>query len=1661
MLLHSLVIIPSHYGVWDISIMTTVQRCIALCRERFTFGSIVYNRPLVRKMSSGKTLWVNVPQHEADPFEYTSGRWIFNEQVRRKERRLKFDVEALKTIVAASRDLASSAVISSRKFAEGGFNRIIELTFRDGEEVLARLPYPLLTPKHYAIASEAATLTLLRSEGIPVPKVLGYSASGANAVGSEYLLLEKVNGSCLGDICITMPASGSLYHLRDLQPEDSHVPLTSPDHVAQQLVIGPTCKHEWHYKERTYLREHLGPWKTFLECFEAPAKRELQWCKKYGQPRQHIQRHLRSLSNLEEISPDDYAETLRDYLKLAPSLDIPPDHVLSRPVLRHPDLSPNNILINENYDIVALIDWQHADEKGQVVEQLRRRLVHFLYAATTKAQIPDHFAAISQVGATTRARLYQHAAWPWVGDSLTLQHDLVLAAEAWPLPLKASPSGAGPVVPHEANCPLQYPAADLASHTRQWAKMQELEEEATDMRTAMDIDAQGSLFFGRRLADGAGSIDTPVLWLVERIESGVCHLCPDPQRQQAQDASRDAEQKASNRSGHECSESTPVPGIQPTFKKNEVGSILGVAIVDCAEDEHGQDAAQTANDDFKTTPPVAFTPESDEQHGNDGRADQVTDQIDLQNVRALEGHNDHRDNDQHNQTTNPPKRQPVAEKIIAGRADHGRLQAVERSGAECNNHDEGDADHPCGQPFQKVEECEVSIIAKAGVPCARPGCEQARRSDKHNDASHNGCGNGNTDPEVLVRLRGECSQPEPAEEHVVGQDRDGQNVDQLPAQQACFKIARACNLTRVNVCRCANTDGANDDHQNYQGALDVVGDERHFEATKRRIDGRHDALHDNDRQAVQARQQIDNLTHVMTLRYNEVKTPYRWRVHSVRTKPSGHFRRMIGPSAANASNGSEEDNRDSLGGSKREAAATRFPRKHYLGRVFAVLSQPCCGHLERTSCRRCTEEEEYKMVKLGTRSEAAQMQKGPIHGHAAQRPGERGVTNACKMAGADADAAAAAAAAAPAARRTFSLTRSDEIEGQWHTCVASACGTMGKILGLGLLSKRPGDYEACHTAMKLVHCAITGQIRIYWSFEGIAEVRDFFVVFRHANHLPRAFSGRSQVLLPHFRLSAKCESCRVAACRGRSQERVHLYITAATTVHPPPMLPFLLTQGLYVCCQQQHTFAAEELHGVKQTRWLPQDDKGPSRSDREPWRRNESKNPTRPRSGAASKVYKGHHEGDRIGRKDTHRSGTATRYTRHAPLVSEAFHLRSTHVARAHTNTAHMEALERPGLHAHLQVLQWSSLRQTGQSKGPGGRPSHAQQDVFRVCRSLRAVKQTTHESGEVEWEDVADTDGVADGQQKEIDEYVVLQQRIMRGEVEDWRIWGTVEPARWDEILTVVKQNSPGQVDEPAEKKDMYEQTAIGTLAVLLIPTPTAALCAASRYPWSTRLLSGGSSSSSPCHEQCSTAASSWMLTHTGITSCHARPSAKQRQMLAKAQKQQDSHVVVVVAGGGRGEGGGRSFLKAVDLDGLAVEGEAILLIGEKFLDVLALVALQLDHLAHLGVDDDGAIAGKLLLDDLENLLLVKLLGQALDRGQSLATITFCCAGVGQQMGVSDVRRHLEGGWAADKGRTGCGETYAGCGYECNSATALFRQYLHRPPRRGPWSSNSQSYSS
>ncbi|KAJ5950289.1 uncharacterized protein N7479_008702 [Penicillium vulpinum] len=71
---------------------------------------------------------------------------------------------------------------------------------------------------------------------------------------------------------IHLLASGSLYHRRDIDNSQQSIP------VSDDIVVGPTAQYEWWYQERASLEVDRGLWNTFFVCFEAPAKREMEFC---------------------------------------------------------------------------------------------------------------------------------------------------------------------------------------------------------------------------------------------------------------------------------------------------------------------------------------------------------------------------------------------------------------------------------------------------------------------------------------------------------------------------------------------------------------------------------------------------------------------------------------------------------------------------------------------------------------------------------------------------------------------------------------------------------------------------------------------------------------------------------------------------------------------------------------------------------------------------------------------------------------------------------------------------------------------------------------------------------------------------------------------------------------------------------------------------------------------------------------------------------------------------------------------------------------------------------------------------------------------------------------------------------------------------------------
>jgi aminoglycoside phosphotransferase (APT) family kinase protein len=322
--------------------------------------------------------------------EYNS----YNESHRLSERYMEFNVVELKRTVMQAVDRCEADIQSFRKLAEGGFNRTFEITMKDGLQTIARLPYPSTLPKRYAVASEVATMDLIRSYGLPVPRIYGYSTTPNNPIGSEYIIMEKTVGKEVGHawydlsvkerksitlevtkleailFSISLPAFGSVYYKHDLAATDQSIDIPAHD----GLCIGPDVALGWWYDPRDTLSIDRGPCEFILvhmsdlltvpsvvdpgQLMQAGARKELTWARRFGRTRFPFSRHHREFLSYRKSSPDEHIKHLEMYLRLSSHL-IPKSQSLLRPTIRHPDLQPHNIFVSDDFEIVGLIDWQH------------------------------------------------------------------------------------------------------------------------------------------------------------------------------------------------------------------------------------------------------------------------------------------------------------------------------------------------------------------------------------------------------------------------------------------------------------------------------------------------------------------------------------------------------------------------------------------------------------------------------------------------------------------------------------------------------------------------------------------------------------------------------------------------------------------------------------------------------------------------------------------------------------------------------------------------------------------------------------------------------------------------------------------------------------------------------------------------------------------------------------------------------------------------------------------------------------------------------------------------------------------------------------------------------------------------------------------------------
>ncbi|KAI0076860.1 hypothetical protein K474DRAFT_1707795 [Panus rudis PR-1116 ss-1] len=327
----------------------------------------------------------------------TATRWLYNESLQHKLRYTPFDVDAL-TDIACTR-VGATRCVSCSKFAEGAFNKVYLLEFDNGSKAVLRIPTPLIGNVELVTASEVATTCYLweRYEGTSIsqllpPKVLAWDSSYENPVGTPFILFEFIPGVRLLDrwdqsdlkgdnvkpmisglashetMLLQEPFSqiGSIFFAEDVSEELRARPLYRPGEepadnilakrLARKYRIGPLVDRDWWRGEYGKVDAHRGPWTDMETMIKSAAELQLS----------AMDTVVDFSLSMVKSDPSD-AGLLRRMLKMTIELAaiVPLDDInpkLTEPVLKHPDISPRNLIVSPEgpANIQSIIDWQRA-----------------------------------------------------------------------------------------------------------------------------------------------------------------------------------------------------------------------------------------------------------------------------------------------------------------------------------------------------------------------------------------------------------------------------------------------------------------------------------------------------------------------------------------------------------------------------------------------------------------------------------------------------------------------------------------------------------------------------------------------------------------------------------------------------------------------------------------------------------------------------------------------------------------------------------------------------------------------------------------------------------------------------------------------------------------------------------------------------------------------------------------------------------------------------------------------------------------------------------------------------------------------------------------------------------------------------------------------------
>lgn len=235
----------------------------------------------------------------------------------------------------------------------GGMNYHVEIVFEDGVVWLARIrrfnatspPSPL---RDYIFQSEFATMKFLEKITVPTPKVFDFALESQDSpVGVGYMLVEKMAGTSLRwSIASPEQRRRVVEQLADIFTELRKHPFDKMGSLdtSGSSHIGPFARESLTDFDGSRMSP-LGPFSTLWEYYTSSIRLILD---------------LIIRDEMYSQNPIDAYLVHRFLLDLVPSVLPPQGEAGHQFFLKHADDKGDHILVDEYYNITAIIDWEWA-----------------------------------------------------------------------------------------------------------------------------------------------------------------------------------------------------------------------------------------------------------------------------------------------------------------------------------------------------------------------------------------------------------------------------------------------------------------------------------------------------------------------------------------------------------------------------------------------------------------------------------------------------------------------------------------------------------------------------------------------------------------------------------------------------------------------------------------------------------------------------------------------------------------------------------------------------------------------------------------------------------------------------------------------------------------------------------------------------------------------------------------------------------------------------------------------------------------------------------------------------------------------------------------------------------------------------------------------------